>query len=133
LIGKARSSASRDRLGRYTPSGDEIANCLVLYLVQTAEAVTSIEFPVPRSAVITPVAIHELAPGLERTIATRDGWAVSLFLACAPPPSKTLPAGQLAVAVTVVSSRGEVETLWVPIFRFGTLSRRRNGEPVSSE
>jgi hypothetical protein len=58
--------------------------------------------PLPRFAVATAVAVHPsfVLVGLFARSRTRSGWVESELTACPPPPRRTLPAGQLTVAVT---------------------------------
>jgi len=69
--------------------------------VQTATAVTVITKVPPRLAVATPVAAQELAlAGLDEVSTTRSGCVASELDTPPPPPSRTVPAGHVAVAVT---------------------------------
>ena len=64
-------------------------------------------WPAPSAAVLTtPIAVHvPAALGYEATSSARSFCAAAV-VTCPPPPSATLPAGQVAVAVTVAFRAG---------------------------
>lgn len=59
-------------------------------------------FDAPSPTSITPIASQELPAGRDLISCTSAGSAALLLATSAPPPTSTVPDGQLAVAVAVV-------------------------------
>jgi hypothetical protein len=84
------------------------------YVVQTAYAVTVAVFTPVRAVVTTADAVQTVVDvGRDPTSTTRRFACV--FVAFAPPPSSTLPAGHVAVALMIVFAAGAVTVVGVPV------------------